>query len=213
MSEEEKKPEKVEAKEAPVVDTSALQAELKQMKQDFEAVLSKNQELLGETKKAKEAKRAAEEADKERAVKNGEFEKLLKLEQEEKAKILEQYTGLQKNILNEKINSQAHQIANELKAIPESAGIMADLIAREIRMIAEEDGSVSETALKTLKQQFSNDDKYKPLLMGNLSNGGGATGAKNGVQQKGITKAEYEGMNVNERNAYHAKHGKVQFID
>lgn len=181
MSEEQIENQEVET--SPEVD---YKAELEQLRADFDAVLAKNKELLGETKKAKEAKRAIEAEDRHRAEQNGEFERLLKMEQEEKAKVLEQLNSLKQNVFNEKINTQAHKLANELKAIPESADILADIIAKELKSITDDKGEVSETALKSLKHQFSNDDKYKPLLMGNQSNGGGATGAKNGVQQDKI---------------------------
>lgn len=177
------------------VEAVDYKAEFEQLKKEFDSVLSKNQELLGETKRAKEAKRALEAEDKKRAEQNGEFERLLKMEQEEKAKILEQLNGLQQNVFNEKINTQAHKIANELKAIPESADILAELIARELKSIAGEHGEVSETALKSLKHQFSNDDKYKPLLVGNQSNGGGATGAASSApKDKIMTRADFDNL-------------------
>jgi len=187
MSEDNQEPT-VEQEEAPKIDYKALYEE--QVAAN-EALNAKKEQLLGETKKAKET--ARRNMEKEYAEKNQEFEKLLRMEQEEKAKLLEEHNAFKNTILNEKINTQAHKLANELKAIPESADIMADLIAKELKQLADENGAVPEAALKTLKHQFTNDDKYKPLLMGNQSNGGGATGAKNSVQtEKVMTRADFD---------------------
>ena len=49
-----------------VENTIDYKSEFEQMKKDFEAVLAKNQELLGETKKAKEEESRQHQAKKER---------------------------------------------------------------------------------------------------------------------------------------------------
>ena len=185
-------------------------AELEKLQNDFNSVLAKNKELLGETKKAKEAKRALEAEEKEKAVQNGEYEKLLKLEQEEKANLLNKYETLHKSVLDERLNSQAHKIAAELKAIPESASIVADYVARELKALADESGVVPEAAINSLKNQFSNDDKYKPLLIGNQSSGGGATGARDSVAKTNeITRAEFDAMPQDKRMAFFQSGGKL----
>lgn len=185
-------------------------AELEKLQSDFNSVLAKNKELLRETKKAKEAKRALEAEEKEKAAKNGEYEKLLQLEQEEKAQLLNKYETLHKSVLDERLNSQAHKIAAELKAIPESASIVADYVARELKALADDTGVVPEAAIKTLKNQFANDDKYKPLLIGNQSNGGGATGARDSVTKTNeISRAEFDSMPQHKRMAFFQNGGKV----
>lgn len=186
-------------------------AELEKLQNDFNSVLAKNKELLGETKKAKEAKRALEAEEKEKAAKNGEYEKLLQLEQEEKAQLLHKYETLHKSVLDERLNSQAHKIAAELKAIPESASIVADYVARELKALADDAGIVPEAAINTLKNQFTNDDKYKPLLMGNQSSGGGATGATSSAKQtKEITRADFDSMSQAKRMAFFRDGGKIK---
>lgn len=187
----------VESNEVQEIDYKAL---YEQSQSEIEALAAKKEQLLSETKKAKEAKRQIEAADKERAIKNGEYERLLELEQAEKAKVYEELTALKQNVLNEKINTQAHKLANEMKAIPESSEILAELIARELKNVSDENGLVSEAALKSLKSQFLSDDKYKPLLLGNQSNGGGATGAKGGAKNiTEITQAEFNLLSTNQK--------------
>lgn len=168
-------------------------AEFEKLRSDFDAVLAKNNELLGETKKAKEAKRQLEAEDRERARKNGDFERLLESAEAEKNKALEELNAYKQEAVKSKINSQALKITNELKAIPESAELLAHFVSKELESIADEKGLVSETAVNALKHQFMNDDKYKPLLLGNQSNGGGATGAKGSANKTNeMNRADFE---------------------
>ena len=168
-------------------------AEFEKAQADIEKMQAKNSELLGETKKAKEARRQIEAEDKERAKKNGDFERLLQSAEEERNKAFEELNSYKQEALKQNINAKALKLTNELKAIPESAELLAHFIANELNNIADERGEVSETALNALKQQFMNDDKYKPLLLGNQSNGGGATGAKSSAHKSNeMSRGDFE---------------------
>lgn len=168
-------------------------AEFEKAQADIAAMQAKNSELLGETKKAKEARRQIEAEDRERAKKNGDFERLLQSAEEERNKAFEELNTYKQEALKQNINAKALKLTNELKAIPESAELLAHFIANELNSIADERGEVSETALNALKHQFMNDDKYKPLLLGNQSNGGGATGAKSSAHKSNqMSRGDFE---------------------
>jgi hypothetical protein len=193
--------------EAPTVD---YQAEVLQLKADMERILAKNNELLGEKKKVQATNKQLKAEDEARAKKNGDFERLLESAEAEKAKAFDELNSYKQAAVKQNIDAKAFKLTNELKAIPESAELLAHFVANELNSIADEQGNVSETALNALKHQFMNDDKYKPLLQGNLSNGGGATGAKSSAQQsKEITRADFEALDAGKRMAFIKDNGKV----
>jgi len=180
----------VEAVEEVAVD---YQAEVLQLKADMEKILAKNSELLGEKKKVQQANQALKAEDEARAKKNGDFERLLESAEAERNKAFEELNSYKQEALKQNINAKALKITNELKAIPESAELLAHFVANELKSISDEKGEVSETALNALKHQFINDDKYKPLLLGNQSNGGGAVGAKSSAHKSNeISRADFD---------------------
>lgn len=169
------------------------QAEVLQLKADMEKILAKNSELLGEKKKVQAANKQMQAEDEARAKKNGDFERLLESAEAERNKAFEELNSYKQEALKQNINAKALKITNELKAIPESAELLAHFVANELKSIADEKGEVSETALNAMKHQFMNDDKYKPLLLGNQSNGGGATGAKSGAHKNNeMSRGDFE---------------------
>lgn len=185
-------------------------AEFEKLRGDFDAVLAKNKELLGETKQAKDARRQLEAEDKERARQNGDFERLLKNAEDEREKVLQELNSYKQEVAQSKLNTQAMKLTNELKAIPESAELLAHFVVKELANIADEKGDVSETALKALKQQFMNDDKYKPLLLGNLSNGGGAQGAKSSAQKTNeMNRQDFEKLQPMKKMEFMKSGGKL----
>lgn len=197
----------VEQEEAPAVDYAA---EVTQLKADMERILAKNNELLGEKKKVQATNKQLKAEDEARAKKNGDFERLLESAEAERNKAFEELNSYKQAAVKQNIDAKAFKLTNELKAIPESAELLAHFVAQELNNIADERGDVSETALDALKHQFMNDDKYKPLLQGNQSNGGGATGAKGSAQQsKEVTRADFEKMDPGKRMAFIKNHGKV----
>lgn len=193
--------------EAPAVD---YEAEVIQLKADMERILAKNNELLGEKKKVQATNKALKAEDEARAKKNGDFERLLETAEAERNKAFDELNSYKQEAIKQNIDAKAFKLTNELKAIPESAELLAHFVADELSKIADEKGNVSETALNALKHQFTNDDKYKPLLQGNLSNGGGATGAKSGAHKsKEVTRADFEKMDPGKRMAFIKDNGKV----
>ena len=189
--------ENQEVDNQPEIESSSdLENQIEQMKADMERILAKNNELLGEKKKVQQANKALKAEDEARAKKNGDFERLLESAEAERTKALEELNSYKQEALKQNIDAKALRITNELKAIPESAELLAHFVAGELSKIADDKGDVSETALNALKHQFMNDDKYKPLLLGNQSNGGGAAGAKSGAQKNNqMNRADFEKLN------------------
>lgn len=169
--------------------------------QSFESIVSKKEELLKETKAAKEKERkAAEQAEQARkeqqmiAEKNGEYEKLYKQKDEEVNKLKQELLNDRQERRNEKINVAAIKLASDLaKGESYKAELLSEFIAKKIGSIADEYGRVDNDTLEDIKKQFETDEKYAPLLGGNKSTGGGAPGNTRGAQQKTqLTQAEFK---------------------
>jgi len=178
--------------EQPLEDINELKRELAEAKKAVEALANKKDELLKETKAAKEEKRKAaddaEQAKREQqsiAEKNGEYEKLYKQKDEEYAKLEHKYTTAQNERRNEKIELAANKVANELtKGDGNKAELLSSFIAKTISNVADETGRVDNETLQDIKKQFECDVKYAPLIVTNLSTGGGAPGNMRSAQDK-----------------------------
>lgn len=146
---------------------------------------SKLDELLGETKTAKqkakeleEAQAAAEEA---RAKEKGEFKELYEREQKAKSELSEKYDQYAKKIQAKDIELSSSAIALELTRDTKRA----DLLKKEISQFARysEDGVKFEMGgveVDRAKVVAHITESYPFLVDGNQSSGGGAPGGKSG---------------------------------
>lgn len=217
MSQEEVK------KEVSIEDMQKILAEKEAVIQDlqtqFGAVKSKADQLLDETKKAKakarEEAEAKERAEKERAQKNGDFEQLLKSSEKERQTLAEQLQQLNNKISAEKTRSESMRLASEL-ADGANAEILSEFISKRIKYTDEglkvlnEHGELTVSSLEHLKSEFEGSEKFKSLLRGNMSSGGGAVGAGNSVAKKEITMAEFQTMAPTSQREFIAKGGSIQ---
>lgn len=181
-------------------------AEYQQLLQERDAMKGKLDELLTETKKAKEARREAEaiaarEAE-ERARKAGDFEQLHKSSEAERQRLIAELDGMRANIANEKRDNAAMKLAAEL-ADGHNAELLKEFLARRLKYtddglkVTDQSGQLTVSTLADLKSEFSNDAKYAALLKGNQSSGGGASGSAKGGAGAGvkvITRSEFAGL-------------------
>lgn len=158
---------------------------------DLQKVIAKKDELLSETKKAKQDKAeqlaAHAKAEQEKAQKDGEFEKLWQ-SAEENRKLLEQELHNERHSnKQEKIQGHAMKIAIELAdGDAQSAKLLSRFLQESIAKMADERGSLDDSILQAVKKEFQNNTDYAPLLSGSKAKGGGALGSGNGVA-KGTT--------------------------
>lgn len=200
------------------VDYKAL---YEQAQVDLQALAAKKDELLTETKKAKSAYKELEMGVQQKANQeakdNGDYERLLKNLEQERDQAFEELKAFKGNMRQEKINNSALKIASDLKARPESAEILGDYVARELSNLADEHGMVSETAINAVKNQFLKDDRFKPLLQGSLSNGGGAVGGKSSaLNVVKMTRSEFNRLPSAQAKAdfmSKVREGKAEYID
>ena len=146
---------------------------------------SKLDELLGETKtakqKAKELEDAQALAEESRAKEKGEFKELYEREQKAKLELAEKYDGFSKKMQAKDIELSSASIAAELTRDTKRA----DLLKKEISNFARytDDGVKFEMGgveVDRAKVVAHITESYPFLVDGNQSSGGGAPGGKEG---------------------------------
>lgn len=152
-----------------------------QAQQDLEKVVAKKDELLNETKKAKQERQEtlaqAERIKLEQAEKNGEFENLWKTSQQRQQELEKQFNEYKTQIRTEKVNNNAMRLAVDLaKGDGDRAELLSAFISQSLAKVADEDGNVSSDVINAVKRDFETNKKFAPLLGGSLASGGGASG-------------------------------------
>jgi hypothetical protein len=194
------------------VDVTALQDQLTTLQESnqaltdqFDAIKSKNDELLTETKTAKEAKRKAEAdaiTEKDRMAKeSGDFESLYKSSSEKLQMTESTLSQLQGRIEKEQKGNAAMKIAADL-AEGSNIDLLSTFIDTRLSFqegalkVTDGSGNLTISSLDDLKAEFKNDPKFASLLKGNQSSGGGATGGNNsGSAAKTKSRAEFTALN------------------
>jgi hypothetical protein len=154
---------------------------------ELEALRRKNHELLDEAKRAKSARREAEERAEreaqEKARKDGDFEQLLKSSEGEREKLHRELETLRGSIAKEKVGNTALALAGEI-ADGVNAELLSEFISRRLKYtdqgvkVLDENGELTISSIAELKLEFEQSERYKALLRGSKSNGGGATGSR-----------------------------------
>ena len=184
---------------------AAKDAQLNDIQSQFDAVKSKADELLDETKKAKAQKREAEEVAKreaeEKARKKGDYEQLLKSSEAEREKLFNELNSLKSGITKEKVTAESIKIAAEL-ADGSNAEILSEFISRRLQWtdeglkVTDTDGNLTIATIDDLKNEFRSNTKYKSLIRGIKSTGGGATQTDNGVADKPLTAEQFRQLQI-----------------
>jgi hypothetical protein len=163
-----------------------------QIEKETGGLKSKLEELLGETKTAKQKAKELEEAqqaiEEARAKEKGEFKELYEREQKAKADLAEKYEGFAKRIQQKEVEGAAQSIASELTRDTKRA----ELLRKEISQFAKytddgvkfEMGGVEVDRAKVMTHISEN---YPFLIDGSGASGGGASGSKlsGGAASKG----------------------------
>jgi chromosome segregation ATPase len=195
-------------------------SQLNDIQSQFSAVKSKADELLDETKKAKAQRREAEEVAKreaeEKARKKGDYEQLLNSSESEREKLAKELTSLRNGISQEKVNAESLKIAADM-ADGSNAEILSEFISRRLQWtddglkVLDEAGNLTIATVDHLKNEFRSNAKYKSLIRGIKSTGGGATQTDNGVAETNSKSAqEIRDMDPLERGKFFKKGGTIK---
>lgn len=160
-------------------------------KTDFDAVLSKKDELLGEAKKAKEAARqAAEEAaeaKRQQALKSGDVESI-KQSYEEKVALAESRANALQEAFNQKeIQGVAKDfVGKKFVNDPIVAEAITEKFSKRLKMrdgklvVVDAEGGLSSLSVDDLKEEFLKNGALKAHIISTQASGGGASGGQSG---------------------------------
>lgn len=174
----------------------AQKSDIEKRDTEVSSMQAKLDELLGETKKAKA--KAKEEADlaakalADKALKDGDFEQLLKSSETEREKAASELLALRANIQSEKVNSEAMRLASEL-ADGHNAALLSEFISRRLKYtddgyrVLDAKGELTISTIDDLKTEFEKGERYQSLIRGNQASGGGALGGKGSAVNKKFT--------------------------
>lgn len=198
---------------------AALQAENEGMKTEHAAMQTKMDELLGETKLAKTAKREADEAARlakeDKARKDGDFEQLFNSSEEKNKTTQTELDTLRSGIATEKRNNSAMKLAGEL-AEGVNAELLSEFIAPRLKYtdegvkILDSNGQLTVSTLDDLKAEFQGSSRFASLLKGNQAAGGGATGGSgSGATSKTLSRTEFEALSPMKKMEFAKSAGAV----
>ena len=212
--------EELQAENAKLLETNAtLTAQVESLTGETTNIKAKMDELLGETKAAKEARRkaeadAADEASRI-AKEKGDFEQLHKSSEERYQTTLGELDQLRQGIAAEKKTNTAMRLATELADGPNAELLSTFIETRlvfsdESVKVADSKGQLTVSSLDDLATEFKNDPKFASLLKGNQSSGGGANGGNNSGGAATVkTRAEFEALNPTERAKFATSGGTI----
>ncbi len=162
-----------------------LQAKLAEYEKSIEGLKAKNDELLGETKKAKALRREAEEIAKreaeEKAKAAGDYEQLHKSAMQELEKERAKIAEITAKQAAKDIKINAMKIAGEL-ADGTNAELLSEFVAKRLSYsegdikVTDADGNLTISSTDDLKNEIKGDARFAALLKGSQSSGGGASG-------------------------------------
>jgi len=186
-----------------------------ELQKETSGLKAKVDELLGESKSAKQKARELEEAQalaaEEQAKKQGEWQSLYEKEQKAKAELSEKYTQFQRQIQSKEIEGSAMSLANQLTRDTKRAELLKKEISQFTKYtesgVVFEMGGVQVDSAKILAHISEN---YPFLVDGTGSTGGGASGQNKGSgAAKTVNRQTFDGMNQSQRHDFIRSGGKV----
>lgn len=212
--------EELQSENAKLVEANTtLTGQVKNLTGETTSIKAKMDELLGETKAAKDARRKVEieaAAEASRIAKEkGDFEQLHKSSEERYQTTLGELELLRGAVGNEKRDNAAMRIATELADGPNAELLSTFIVNRlvfndESVKVADSNGQLTVSSFDDLAAEFKNDPKFASLLKGNQSSGGGANGGNNsGGAAKIKTRGEFEALNPVQRAEYAKSGGTI----
>jgi predicted RNase H-like nuclease (RuvC/YqgF family) len=170
--------------------------------EDNKRMKSKLNELLDETKgakkKAREEAERAEELARQKALKDGDYEQLLKSSEEKNKTLNEKLqqieTAREREIIKNTSLALSAEIAEgtSIELLSVFASKRIKIVDGEIKVL-DEKGNLTVSTLDDLKNEFLRSDKFKPLLKGSKATGGGAAGAGGGApSKKSISRTDFK---------------------
>lgn len=194
-------------------------AKIAALQTQLDSVLAKNNELLGETKKAKAERTAAEKkaADDARAKAEaeGNFQQLYESSEQQREALSSQLADITQASQRDKINTTALKMASEL-AEGANVELLAEFMARRLKFaddgvkVTDESGNLTVSGLDDLKKEFAGSARFASLVKGIQSSGGGATGGSSGASgSKEMKRSEFDRLDPAAKSKFMKDGGKI----
>lgn len=216
MSEEQKTEVNVEELQKELATKNEM---LQNMQQQVDALKNKTNELLDETKKAKDVARQQAQAEYEEELKaakeKGNYEQLFNSSEKERKALSDELQKLQQSVSSERVRNESMKLAAEL-ADGSNAELLSEFIVRRLKYtdegikVVDKDGNLTVSSIGDLKREFESSNRYQSLLRGNKSSGGGAVGSgggASGAQQ--ITRDQFDAMNPAQQMQFAKDNGQI----
>jgi len=196
-----------------VAENEALKARTEELSTSADSMKQKMDQLLGETKKAKQEREQAElsarQASEQKAKEAGDFEQLHKSSEQARQTLEQRLQEMQSGIANEKRSNAAMRIAADL-ADGANAEILSEFISRRLKYtddglkVTNDAGELTVSSIDELAQEFKGNTRFAALLKGNQAGGGGASGGgkQGGGAVKEMSRTEFDSMPPNKRTEF-----------
>lgn len=205
--------------DTPEIDYKAFYEANKETIEKIPGLVAKNEQLLGEAKKAKADREAIANQSKQeqeaQALKNGQYETLWKTRDEEYKQLEQKYNQREQQLRNDKINLASTKIAIDLAGDADKAELLSVFVAKSIGELADENGNIDNNVLLGVKKQFETQSKFASLMKANQSQGGSAAGNSRGASGvKEMTRSDYEKLTPSQKLEFSKQYaeGKATFI-
>lgn len=197
-----------------------LVAQLAALQAERDAVLAKNNELLGEVKKfkstARETAAQLEAEARAKAEAEGNYQQLYESSEKERSTLQEQLESMNASIQKKEISQASFKLASEL-ADGANIDLLSEFVMRRLKFtdegikVTDEAGNLTVSSLDDLKNEFKGSARYASLIKGNQSSGGGAAGgSEGGGAAKVKTRAEFDALTQPQRLEFVKSGGKVK---
>lgn len=198
-----------------------LAKQLEALKAERDALLNKNNELLGESKKAKaarrEAERLAQEEAKRKAEAEGNYQQLYESSEKQRADLQAQLEELTGNVHKKEVNNTAMKLAVALNPLNDAAAEdLAFHISKRLKYtddgikVTDEAGNLTVSTPDDLKNEISGSARFSHFLKGNQSSGGGAAGgSSSGGAAKVMNRADFDALDPVAKSKFMKDGGKL----
>jgi uncharacterized protein (DUF3084 family) len=174
-------------------DIEAILKENKELRDSVKSLADKKNELLNETKKAKQMK-----------------EQIANSKEEELESFKKEFENYKQAVRGDKLKANALRVSTEL-ADGDNADILSEFVVRRLNEVADEHGSLSDYEVSEIKKEFASNQKYKSLLRGSKASGGNAAGGLNTkAASNEISRADFDKLNQYERGQFFKNGGKLK---
>lgn len=209
-----------ETTETKTVDAGKLQEQITALQKEKEAMSNRMNELLGETKKAKEerlkADRAAAEESRKKAEAEGNYQQLFESSEKERQTLAQQLEEMKHLTASEKVNGTAMKLALGLEPLNDAAAEdLAGHIAKRLKYVDNElkvvdgNGNLTVSTTQDLIKEMQASGRFSFYLKGNQSTGGGANGGRGSASVKQITRSQFESINPSKQMEFIRAGGNI----